>query len=97
MLGFFFRESMGEWAVVLDSIEAGFVYLASAGLLIAGLSLENDIDRQRALSAGQGFAILYLGLTVPIGLVYRPLAAAVAAEQHVSRGSSRAGGIQSRA
>jgi hypothetical protein len=89
MLGFFFRDAVGEWATVLDTIEASFVYLASAGLLIAGLSLDDDIYRQRAIGAGQGFALLYVGLTIPIGLVYRPIAAAVAAEQPCRSGEHR--------
>ena len=90
MLGLFFRESLGEWAVVLDTIEASFVYLASAGLLIAGMTLNDDSDRQRAIDAGQGFALLYIGLTIPIGLLARPLlTAGMPAEQPCRSGEQR--------
>ena len=93
MLGFLFRGTLGKWAESLDAIEATFVYFASATLLIAGVTLEDDVYRERSLSAGQGFAILYLGLAVPVALVYPHLVTPHAAVEPSDCRSNGIGGI----
>ena len=61
-----------EIALALDTFEAFVVYLLAAGCLLAGLFIFHEDQMWMAhkyTAVGQGLAILFLGISLPVSVV----------------------------